>query len=68
MPSRSSRHQFHDLLMVYGTTIKSLINEEFGDGIRSAIDFEMELQRVADPKGNRVQIVFNGKYPPYKKY
>jgi cyanate lyase len=54
--------------MVYGITIKSLIHEEFGDGIMSAIDFSMDISRVEDPKGDRVKIVLNGKFLPYKMY
>ena len=67
-PTDPLTYRFYELLMVYGTTLKSLINEEFGDGIMSAIDFQMDVQRVEDPKGDRVQIVFNGKFLPYKKY
>ncbi|MEZ0266103.1 MAG: cyanase [Phycisphaerae bacterium] len=61
-------YRFYELVQVYGTTFKALIEEEFGDGIMSAIDFSMDLQRVADPKGDRVQITLNGKFLPYKKY
>jgi cyanate lyase len=57
-----------DGLMVYGTTIKDLIHEEFGDGIMSANDFEMDLQRLPDPKGDRVKIVMHGKFLAYKTY
>jgi len=53
---------------VYGTTFKALIHEEFGDGIMSAIDFKMDLQREANPAGDRVQIVMSGKFLPYKTY
>jgi cyanate lyase len=53
---------------VYGTTIKELIHEEFGDGIMSAIDFSMDIQREPDPKGDRVQVVLSGKYLSYKTY
>jgi len=53
---------------VYGTTLKALIEEEFGDGIMSAIDFELSVDRVADPKGDRVKVTFNGKFLPYRKY
>ena len=53
---------------VYGTTFKQLINEEFGDGIMSAIDFSMDIQREPDPKGDRVHIVMSGKFLPYKSY
>jgi cyanate lyase len=53
---------------VYGTTIKELIHEEFGDGIMSAIDFSMDIKREADPKGDRVNVVLSGKFLPYKSY
>ena len=53
---------------VYGTTFKVLIHEEFGDGIMSAIDFNMDLTRELDPKGDRVKIVMTGKFLPYKTY
>jgi cyanate lyase len=61
-------YRFYELIQVYGTTIKSLIHEEFGDGIMSAIDFSMDISRVPDPKGDRVKIVLNGKFLPYKTY
>jgi cyanate lyase len=61
-------YRFYELLQVYGTTWKALIEEEFGDGIMSAIDFDMTLERVADPKGDRVKITLNGKFLPYKRY
>ncbi len=51
-----------------GTTLKELIGEEFGDGIMSAIDFNMDVQREPDPKGDRVRIVMSGKFLPYKEY
>lgn len=54
------------MINVYGETIKELIHEAFGDGIMSAIDFSMDISRVADPKGDRVQIVLNGKFLPCK--
>jgi cyanate lyase len=53
---------------VYGTTFKELIHEEFGDGIMSAIDFRMSLEREADPKGDRVNITMSGKFLPYRTY
>jgi cyanate lyase len=53
---------------VYGTTIKELIHEEFGDGIMSAIDFEMDIQRQPDPKGDRVKVILSGKFLPYKTF
>lgn len=61
-------YRFYELISVYGTTFKALINEEFGDGIMSAIDFSMDLQREPDPKGDRVKIVMSGKFLPYKSY
>jgi cyanate lyase len=59
---------FYELVQVYGTTWKELIHEEFGDGIMSAIDFEMEMERLPDPKGDRVKITMSGKFLPYKRY
>jgi cyanate lyase len=56
------------MVNVYGTTIKALIHEEFGDGIMSAIDFSMDLQREDNPAGDRVKIVLSGKFLPYKRY
>ncbi|MBA2495631.1 MAG: cyanase [Acidimicrobiia bacterium] len=61
-------YRFHEITQVYGTTFKALINEKFGEGIMSAIDFEMEIDRVEDPKGDRVRIVYNGKFLPYRKW
>jgi cyanate lyase len=66
VPTDPLIYRFYELINVYGTTIKSLIHEEFGDGIMSAIDFSMDIQRVEDPKGDRVNIVLNGKFLPYK--
>ena len=51
---------------VYGTTLKALIHEMFGDGIMSAIDFELDVQRKEEPKGDRVVITMSGKFLPYK--
>ncbi len=61
-------YRFHELVQVYGTTLKALIAEEFGDGIMSAIDFKMQLEREPDPNGDRVKITMSGKFLPYKKY
>ncbi len=68
VPTDPLIYRFYELVSVYGTTFKELIHEEFGDGIMSAIDFKMDLQREADPKGDRVQIVMSGKYLQYKTY
>jgi cyanate lyase len=61
-------YRFYELVQVYGTTWKALIEEEFGDGIMSAIDFDMEMERLPDPKGDRVKITLSGKFLPYKRY
>jgi cyanate lyase len=61
-------YRFHEITQVYGTTIKAVIHEMFGDGIMSAIDFDMDIRRVEDPKGDRVQVVYTGKFLPYKKF
>jgi cyanate lyase len=68
VPSDPLIYRFYELVNVYGTTFKELIHEEFGDGIMSAIDFEMKLERLPDPKGDRVKITMSGKYLPYKSY
>ena len=61
-------YRFYELVQTYGTTWKALIEEEFGDGIMSAIDFEMQIEREANPKGDRVRIGMSGKFLPYKRY
>ena len=61
-------YRFYELIQVYGTTWKELIQEEFGDGIMSAIDFNMTIEREADPKGDRVKIGMSGKFLPYRRY
>ena len=61
-------YRFHEITQVYGTTIKALIHEMFGDGIMSAIDFEMDIEKLEDPKGARVKITYNGKFLPYRKW
>jgi cyanate lyase len=68
VPTDPLIYRFYELVNVYGTTIKELIHEEFGDGIMSAIDFTMQLKREADPKGDRVRISMSGKFLPYKTY
>ncbi|MCL6556515.1 MAG: cyanase [Burkholderiales bacterium] len=68
VPTDPLIYRFYELIMVYGTTIKELIHEEFGDGIMSAIDFSMDISREPDPKGDRVKIVLSGKFLPYKMY
>jgi cyanate lyase len=61
-------YRFWELVQVYGTTWKELIQEEFGDGIMSAIDFEMAIERQPDPKGDRVKLTLSGKFLPYREY
>lgn len=68
VPTDPLIYRFYELVNVYGTTFKALIHEEFGDGIMSAIDFSMDIQREPDPKGDRVKIVMSGKFLPYKSY
>jgi len=61
-------YRFYELVLVNGPAWKELIQEEFGDGIMSAIDFDMELERLPDPKGDRVKVTMSGKFLPYKYY
>lgn len=68
VPTDPLIYRWYELISVYGTTIKELIHEEFGDGIMSAIDFSMDIQRQSDPKGDRVSVTMSGKFLPYKTY
>ena len=68
VPTDPLIYRWYEMVNVYGTTIKELIHEEFGDGIMSAIDFSMDIQRQADAKGDRVSVVLSGKFLPYKSY
>jgi cyanate lyase len=61
-------YRFHEITQVYGTTIKALIHEMFGDGIMSAIDFKLDIRKEPDPKGDRVVITYNGKFLPYRRW
>jgi cyanate lyase len=61
-------YRFYELVLVNGPAWKALIEEEFGDGIMSAIDFDMTMERQADPKGDRVKIGMSGKFLPFKYY
>jgi cyanate lyase len=61
-------YRFYELVMVNGPAWKALIEEEFGDGIMSAIDFDLQLERLPNPKGDRVKITMSGKFLPYKYY
>ena len=68
VPTDPLIYRFYELVNVYGTTFKALINEEYGDGIMSAIDFDMDMSRLPHEKGDRVKIVMSGKYLQYKTY
>ena len=61
-------YRFYELVLVNGAAWKALIEEEFGDGIMSAIDFDMTMERLPDPKGDRVKIGMSGKFLPFKYY
>jgi cyanate lyase len=61
-------YRLYELVMINGPALKALIEEEFGDGIMSAIDFDMGIERQADPKGDRVKLGMTGKFLPYKYY
>jgi cyanate lyase len=61
-------YRFYELVQNYGTTWKALIEEEFGDGIMSAIDFNMSITRQPDPKGDRVKIEMSGKFLPFRRF
>ena len=66
VPVDPTIYRIHEITQVYGTTIKALIHEEFGDGIMSAINFKMDIERVEDLEGERVRITYEGKFLPYK--
>lgn len=68
VPTDPLIYRWYEVVNVYGSTIKELIHEEFGDGIMSAIDFSMDIQREECPKGDRVNVVLSGKFLPYKTY
>jgi cyanate lyase len=67
-PTDPLLYRLYELLMVNGPAWKALIEEEFGDGIMSAIDFDMELERLPNAKGDRVRFTMSGKFLPYKYY
>jgi len=66
VPTDPTIYRIHEITQVYGTIIKALIHEEFGDGIMSAINFKMDIEKVEDPEGERVRITYEGKFLPYK--
>ena len=61
-------YRFYEIMQVYGMPLKAVIQEKFGDGIMSAIDFTLDVEKEADPKGDRVKIIMSGKFLAYKKW
>lgn len=68
VPSDPLIYRFFEIAYVYGPSIKEVVHEKFGDGIMSAIDFTLDVDKIEDPKGDRVQITMTGKFLPYKKW
>lgn len=68
VPKEPLAYRFQEIIYVYGSTLKELIEEKFGPGIMSAIDFTMDVEKVPDPKGDRVKVTMNGKFLAYKKW
>jgi len=68
VPTDPLIYRFYEIMQVYGYPMKEIIHEKFGDGIMSAIDFTLDIEKVEDPKGDRVQVTMNGKFLPYKKW
>jgi cyanate lyase len=68
IPTDPLIYRFYEIMQVYGMPLKAIIHEKFGDGIMSAIDFSLEVDKVEDPKGDRVKVTMCGKFLPYKKW
>ena len=68
VPTDPLVYRFYEIMQVYGMPLKAVIHEKFGDGIMSAIDFTMDVEKEQDPKGDRVRITMSGKFLPYKKW
>ncbi|MER3433551.1 MAG: cyanase [Leptolyngbya sp. ERB_1_1] len=68
VPTDPLIYRFYEIMQVYGMPMKEIIHEKFGDGIMSAIDFTLDIEKIEDPKGDRVQVTMNGKFLPYKKW
>ncbi|MDH3356227.1 MAG: cyanase [Desulfobacteraceae bacterium] len=68
VPTDPLIYRFYEIMQVYGMPLKTVIHEKFGDGIMSAIDFTMDVEKEKDPKGDRVKIIMNGKFLSYKKW
>ena len=68
VPTDPLVYRFYEIMQVYGMPLKTIIHEKFGDGIMSAIDFTLDVDKEEDPKGDRVRITMSGKFLPYKKW
>jgi cyanate lyase len=68
VPTDPLIYRFYEIMQVYGMPMKEIIHEKFGDGIMSAIDFTLDIEKEEDPKGDRVKVTMNGKFLPYKKW
>lgn len=68
VPTDPLIYRFYEIMQVFGMPMKEVIQEKFGDGIMSAIDFTLDIEKVEDPKGDRVKVTMNGKFLPYKKW
>lgn len=68
VPTEPLIYRFYEIMQVYGMPMKAVIHEKFGDGIMSAIDFTLDIEKDAEPKGDRVKVTMNGKFLPYKKW
>ena len=68
VPTDPLIYRFYEIMQVYGFPMKEVIQEKFGDGIMSAIDFTLDVEKEVDPKGDRVKITMSGKFLPYKKW
>ncbi len=68
IPTDPLIYRFYEIMQVYGMPLKAVIHEKFGDGIMSAIDFTLDVEKEEDPKGDRVKVVMSGKFLPYKKW
>jgi len=68
IPTDPLIYRFYEIMQVYGMPIKAVVHEKFGDGIMSAIDFTLDVEKEEDPKGDRVKVIMCGKFLPYKKW
>jgi cyanate lyase len=68
VPTDPLVYRFYEIMQVYGMPLKAIIHEKFGDGIMSAIDFTLDVDKEPDPKGDRVRVTMSGKFLPYKKW